>query len=241
MRALARSLTVNPVAGDQQMAVDERVDAIREGFDELTVPQQRVSSGGVGGQFARPSQRLGETGPVDRQLRLRPIEQSDLALLLRTEWDPEATGEFEWFGFRMNKARNLERRWHEDGLIGDESSYLAVVIRDGTCAGLVDWRRVGPFGTYEIGIVLFPEHRGHGIGTEAQRQLVDYLFSTTTAHRLQAGTEVDNFAEQKSLERVGFTREGVSRGVHFRAGQWRDGVLYGMLRGDKRPVSGADP
>jgi RimJ/RimL family protein N-acetyltransferase len=98
----------------------------------------------------------------------------------------------------------------------------------------VNWRRTGKFGHFEIGAVLFPEHRGHGIGTEAQRQLVEYLFATTTAHRLQAGTEVDNLAEQRALERVGFEREGVLRATHFRAGQWRDGVIYGMLRGDQR-------
>lgn len=177
---------------------------------------------------------------MDRQVRLRPVEESDLALLARFEWDPDAAGEFQWFGFRMDKARTLERRWRDDGLIGDETSYLAVVLDDGTCAGLVDWRRVGSFGNYEIGIVLFPEHRGHGIGTEAQRQLVSYLFSTTTAHRLQAGTEIDNIAEQKSLERVGFQREGVSREVHFRAGRWRDGVIYGLLRGEERTNSDPD-
>lgn len=173
------------------------------------------------------------------ELRLRPIEQSDLALLARFEWDPLATGEFQWFGFQMDKVRKLERRWHDDGLIGDESSYLAVEVGDGSCAGLVDWRRIGRFGNCEIGIALLPEHRGHGIGTEAQRQLVDYLFSTTTAHRLQAGTESDNIAEQKSLERVGFQREGVSRQLVFRAGRWRDSVMYGLLRGEER--IGSDP
>ena len=176
---------------------------------------------------------------MDGEVRLRPVEESDLALLMRFEWDPHATGEYQWFGFRMDKARKLERRWHEDGLIGDESSYLSIVIGDGTCAGLVDWRRTGRFGNYEIGIVLFPEHRAHGIGTEAQRQLVDYLFRTTTAHRLQAGTEVDNVAEQKSLERIGFKREGVNRALYFRAGRWRDSVIYGLLRGEQR--TGPDP
>lgn len=71
-----------------------------------------------------------------------------------------------------------------------------------------------------------------GIGTEAQRLLVDYLFSTTTAHRLQAGTEVDNLAEQRALEKVGFVREGVMRGVYFRAGQWRDSIMFGLVRGE---------
>ncbi len=166
-------------------------------------------------------------------VRLRPVNESDLALLVRFEWDLEAAGEFQWFGFRMNRARELERRWREDGLIGDESSFLAVVVGDDTFAGVVDWRPTGRFGNYEIGIVLVPEHRRRGVGTEAQRQLVDHLFATTPAHRVQAGTEIDNIAEQKALEKAGFTREGVNRGLYFRAGQWRDSVMYGLLRGDE--------
>jgi RimJ/RimL family protein N-acetyltransferase len=58
------------------------------------------------------------------------------------------------------------------------------------------------------------------------------LFATTTTHRLEAGTEVDNVAEQRALEKAGCRREGVMRGVTFRAGSWRDGVLYGLTRDD---------
>jgi len=166
-------------------------------------------------------------------VRLRPVNESDLTLLVRFEWDLEAAGEFQWFGFRMNRARELERRWREDGLIGDESSFLAVVVGDDTFAGVVDWRPAGRFGNYEIGIVLVPEYRRRGVGTEAQRQLVDHLFATTPAHRVQAGTEIDNIAEQKALEKAGFKREGVNRGLYFRAGQWRDSLMYGLLRGEE--------
>jgi RimJ/RimL family protein N-acetyltransferase len=34
------------------------------------------------------------------------------------------------------------------------------------------------------------------------------------------------------LERIGFRREGVLRGLEFIGGRWRDGVLYARLRGD---------
>lgn len=165
-------------------------------------------------------------------VRLRPVEEGELALLTRFLWDPTATGEFEWYGFRMGRAAEIERRWHDDGLVSGDLSYLSVVVGD-ACAGWVTWRSI-PSGNHEIGAALFPEHRGRGIGTEAQHQLVEYLFATTAAHRLQAGTEVDNFAEQRALERVGFRREGVQRGLHFRAGHWRDGVMYGLLRHDDR-------
>ena len=156
------------------------------------------------------------------QVRLRPIEEHDLTHLVLLLWDPEAPGEYPWFGFRIDKVRGIERRWRDDGLIGEDSSFLAVELEDGTCAGWVTWWAVAGSSNFEIGIALFPDHRGHGIGTQAQRQLVSYLFDTTTANRLQAGTELDNVAEQRSLERVGFRREGVQRGLYFRAGAWRD-------------------
>lgn len=155
---------------------------------------------------------------------------------MRFEWDVDAIGEFDWFGFRLNRVRELERRWREDGLTGDESSHLAVAVGDSDeCAGVVEWRPVGRTGNVEIGIALFPEHRGRGVGTDAQRLLVEHLFGTTTVHRIQAGTEVGNIAEQTALERVGLRREGVLRGYHFRAGAWRDSVMYAVLRTDHTP------
>ena len=181
---------------------------------------------------------MGETPTVDQPVvRLRPIEESELEPLLRLVWDPDAPGEYQWFGFRMDAAREMERRWRDDGLIGKDSSFLAVAVEDGTCAGWVTWRPIAATDNYEIGIALFPEYRGRGIGTVAQRRLVDYLFSTTTAYRIQAGTEVDNVAEQRALERAGFRREGVLRGLYFRAGSWRNSVMYGLLRDDDRPAT----
>ena len=166
---------------------------------------------------------------------LRPIEEAELRQLVRLVWDPAASGEYESFGFRMDWAAQLECRWQQDRLIGDDRSFLAVEA-SGECAGWVNWRTIPRSSTFVIGIALFPDHRGHGVGTEAQRQLVAYLFATTPVHRLQADTEVGNVAEQKCLEAVGFRREGVQRGLHFRAGRWRDSVMYGLLRDDR-----ADP
>jgi RimJ/RimL family protein N-acetyltransferase len=51
-------------------------------------------------------------------------------------------------------------------------------------------------------------------------------------HRIWAGTEVGNIAEQKSLEKAGFTREGITRATGWRDGAWRDGVIYSLLRTD---------
>jgi ribosomal-protein-alanine N-acetyltransferase len=176
--------------------------------------------------------KLRQNGPVDSGVTIRPVRADDLALLGRLLLDPTASGEFEWFGYGANRLKELQRRWEQDGLIGEES-FLAVALRDDTCIGWVNWRP-GRFGSCEIGIALLPEHRGQGHGSEAQCQLVDYLFSNLPVHRLEASTEADNIAEQRALERVGFRQEGVRRDGRFRNGQWRDGVLYGLLRSDPR-------
>ena len=109
---------------------------------------------------------------------------------------------------------------------------------DGTLIGIASWKVVGrggsPGACFEIGLALLPEYRGQGLGTAAQRLLVDHLFRFTTVHRLEAGTDAENVAEQKALERIGFTREGVLREVAFRDGTWRDTVIYALLRDDQQ-------
>jgi ribosomal-protein-alanine N-acetyltransferase len=168
---------------------------------------------------------------------LRPVAEPDLELLQRLDTDPVLSGPFEWSGFRDPQARR--RRWETDGLLGGAASYLVVSLPDGTFAGTVCWWPPAVGGhqerSFEIGILLWPEYRGQGLGSAAQRLLATYLFATTIAHRLQAMTDVENVAEQRALERAGFQREGVVRGAAFVGGSWRDACLYSRLRHDPLP------
>jgi RimJ/RimL family protein N-acetyltransferase len=170
----------------------------------------------------------------EEPVRLRPIEEADLETLRRFDTDPSSRGPYLYSGFHSPHARR--RRWEEDGWLGADSGQLAVALSDGILAGIVAWRSIetgGPkAGCLEIGALLFPEHRGQGRGTAAQRLLAEYLFATTLANRLQAITNVENLSEQKALERAGFRREGIMRGLAFDGGRWHDGVLYARLRDD---------
>jgi ribosomal-protein-alanine N-acetyltransferase len=167
-------------------------------------------------------------------VRLRPFEEGDLWFFDRVATDRQFTEPFEWGGF--TSAESWRRRWREDGLLGSSPFCLAITtVEDDSLIGVVDWRqndRPGA-GVWEIGVVIMPEHRGRGVGTAAQRQLVDYLFSTTPCHRVWAGTEVENIAEQRAIERAGLRREGCLRGHHFRDGEWRDSYIYGIIRDDR--------
>ncbi|WP_424641514.1 GNAT family N-acetyltransferase [Embleya sp. AB8] len=167
---------------------------------------------------------------TDDQVLLRPVAEADLPILERFMTDPEAIGPYQWNGWQP--PGRFRRGWAENGLLGDEGGYL-LVVRGAEVLGFVAWRRIQSGRTsycWNIGIGLFPEARGQGFGTRAQLLLVRYLFAHTQMIRIEAGTEVDNLAEQRALAKVGFTREGVARAYAFRDGGWRDVVFYSLLR-----------
>jgi ribosomal-protein-alanine N-acetyltransferase len=74
---------------------------------------------------------------ADGRLALRAIGAGDLDFLDRLCSDPEALGPFEWPGFGDVRARR--RRWEQDGYAGPDSTVLAVVLADGTVAGIASW------------------------------------------------------------------------------------------------------
>jgi RimJ/RimL family protein N-acetyltransferase len=169
---------------------------------------------------------------MDEQVVLAPVRDEDLTFLVQLTNDPDGAGPYEWFGW--TDPHLYRHRWAENGLIGSMGGTL-MVRRGQENLGLVNWRQVPVTQIshcWEIGIILAPAARGHGVGTRAQRLLVRYLFAHSLVNRIQAATEIINLAEQRALEKAGFTREGVLRGGGFREGQWRDGVLYSVLRSE---------
>jgi ribosomal-protein-alanine N-acetyltransferase len=168
-------------------------------------------------------------------LILRPVVEADLPMLRRFAVEPGLIGN-DWFGFRDAGAQ--DRRFATDGYLATDNGRLIVASGD-AATGFVTWSEGhygGSAGYWEIGIVLLPQWRGRGIGWRAQAMLCDYLFQHTPAQRIQAGTQPENIAEQKALVKAGFQLEGTVRAAEFRAGQWRDGLLYSRLRTDP-PVS----
>jgi len=166
---------------------------------------------------------------------LRPLRAGDIEIVNRWLVDPEAGGEFQWVGY--GSTQRLRHQFDLDEIISDTGGYLAIVDERDTTVGDVSWRmeRTGPSKgswCWSIGIIIVPERRGMGHGTDAQRLIADYLFAHTTAERIQADTDIDNIAEQKALAKAGYTREGVLRSAQWRAGRWRDMVLFSKLRGE---------
>jgi RimJ/RimL family protein N-acetyltransferase len=166
--------------------------------------------------------------------RLRLPRVEDAPVLERQNERPDSADDFSWYGYRS--PGHLAERISA-GPIEEDKGMLAVEDDDGVLVGDVSWIRLlngpPPYGfCWNIGVWIVPEHRGKGHGAMAQRLLADYLFETSYLERVEAGTETDNVAEQRALEKAGFTREGVLRRACFRAGHWRDMVVYSRLRGE---------
>lgn len=156
-----------------------------------------------------------------RRVALRELEPEDLGRLAA----PGMTGEFNDLGPV------------DSDLLPEDSQRAAVVDHRGTLLGSVSWHvvRYGPnrrSRAWNIGINLVPAARGRGYGSEAQRLLAEHLLATTDLDRIEASTDVDNHAEQRALERAGFTRDGVLRGAQYRAGARHDLAVYSLLRGE---------
>jgi RimJ/RimL family protein N-acetyltransferase len=165
---------------------------------------------------------------------LRPVGAGDLPMLERASTEPELMGAGNWFGFR--DAGGVRRQFETDGLLGEDRGTLAVTVGD-DLIGVVSWHaeQYGPTPSsrcWNIGVALLPEWRGRGYGGPAQRGLATYLFAHTAVQRVEASTRIDNLAEQRALEKAGFTREGVLRAAQFHDGAFRDLVVYSLLRSE---------
>jgi len=167
------------------------------------------------------------------QITLRPVREGDLPYF--EQGATPHSDPWNFFGFR--RPGRMRREFHENGLLEADHAQLVIDL-DGQLIGDIGWHAVwyGPppaaGQALNIGITLLPEHRGKGYGSTAQRLLADYLFDTYSINRVEAGTDVENVAEQRALEKAGFTREGVLRGSQWRAGAWHDMVSYSRLRDD---------
>lgn len=146
-------------------------------------------------------------------------------------------GDVDWFRSNSDGAFDVER--DDRPMPYKMPNYkLGVTSEDGTeLLGIMTWHPViyGPsYGcvAWNCGYEVLPATRGRGAGTEAMRVLVRHLFGTTGVDRIEASTDVTNTRAQRSLEKAGFTREGIIRGAQLREGARHDLVAYSLLRTD---------
>ena len=103
----------------------------------------------------------------------------------------------------------------------------------GTC-GIYDWKKT--LRSAEIGYDLDPSYWGQGLMIEALRALLQYGFEVMLLNRVQAIIDSENARSMRLVRRLGFVQEGILRQRSYFNGQFRDDVIFSLLKDEwKRP------
>jgi RimJ/RimL family protein N-acetyltransferase len=85
-------------------------------------------------------------------------------------------------------------------------------------------------GRAELGYAMGRHHWGKGYMNEALQALVSHAFDVMNLRRLEADVDPRNAASIRTLERLGFQREGFLRERWHVNGEIQDAFFYGLLR-----------
>jgi ribosomal-protein-alanine N-acetyltransferase len=89
----------------------------------------------------------------------------------------------------------------------------------------------------EIGYALRRDQWGKGFMNEALNALLSYAFNNLQLHRLEADVDPRNVNSIRTLEHLGFRREGYLRERWQVNGEIQDALFYGLLRPEWQSTS----
>lgn len=166
---------------------------------------------------------------------LRPLEAADAGYMWADIADPESmrlTGTHDSF------TREQIEQWCATRAQQDDRLDLAVIDRvSGAWAGEVvinDWDAENRSCGFRI--ALGPGGRNRGLGAEATRLIVDYVFDVIDdppVHRVSLEVFDFNPRAQAVYDKAGFRREGVLRNTLLWDGEFHDAIVMSVLRTDR--------
>ncbi len=172
----------------------------------------------------------------DAGVTLRPFAPEDLDVLWREETRDRGEFETPWAVDDETAKERVRARVEQSGTWRDGRVLDLAVVAGGDVVGDIQARRdvaYAPPGIYDLGIGLFADRRGDGVGTTAIRLLTAYLFDEEQAVRVTLSTDLDNTAMRRAADKAGFTQEGVMRGFWVVPdGPPRDYALYARTRAE---------
>lgn len=89
--------------------------------------------------------------------------------------------------------------------------------------------------TSTVGYWMGEQHASRGFMTRAVKAIIPFAFGTLHLHRLEAACLPHNNASMRLLDKAGFRREGLARGLVCINGRWQDHIVYALLADDPLP------
>ena len=143
-----------------------------------------------------------------RRLRLRRIREADLGLLLSWSNDPAAFGDY--LTPERLTAGQLREKLAGGCFWSRDNKTLLIEKRDplrpiGT---IRYWLKQTRQGCAVICVkIAAVDERCRGFGTEAQKFLIIQLFEQVGVEQVEMVTDIDNVAQQRCLNKLGFTTD----------------------------------
>jgi RimJ/RimL family protein N-acetyltransferase len=173
---------------------------------------------------------------VGERVRLRPFGEGDAERMhacldveaIRLTGSAHTTEEAERMA--AEPLDDLVRDWYASR--NDQDDRLDLVVEDlaGRFAGEVvlnEWRPDDSCANFRI--LLGPDGRGRGLGTEATRLVLQHAFGMLGLHRVELGYFSSNPRAGAAYLAAGFRVEGRRREAFRFDGEWHDEVLMAAL------------
>jgi RimJ/RimL family protein N-acetyltransferase len=176
---------------------------------------------------------------TSRRVCLRDRAPSDVDAFLRWQIHGQwRLFDAPWEGVRTAYTEAEEARFRQrflDGLVESLPSprkrAVITLLDDRPVGWVIRYGEERSPDTWMVGIDICEDDLlEQGLGTEALRLWVDYLFTNSSIHRLGLDTWSFNPRMLRVAEKLGFIPEGAQREVLQWQGQWLDLVHFGMLR-----------
>ena len=137
--------------------------------------------------------------------------------------------------------------WEHHKSIDDTLTFLSFMVKKYEEKQVADWgivlkesnKLIGTGGfmwwspknaSAEVGYALSKKYWNQGIMTEALNEIVKFGFDKMKLNRIEAKTRVENIASQSVLKKAGMTFEGIMREQLFTKGDYRDFMIFSILR-----------
>ena len=166
------------------------------------------------------------------RLSMRWISEDDVDSLYEIFSDPQVVRYWAFGPLANREAAAAMQREIADSNLKDNIWKWGLALRDSN-------RLIGTTtlfnlslsnGRAEIGYAMGRTHWGNGYMNEALTALIAHAFETVKLRRLEADVDPRNAPSIRTLERLGFQREGFLRERWHVEGEIQDAYFYGLLK-----------
>ncbi|MCA0150072.1 GNAT family N-acetyltransferase [Rossellomorea vietnamensis] len=166
------------------------------------------------------------------RFRLRQMKEGDAPRVFDYFSKDEVTRYYDLESFHEEKqALEIIEKWNERFHL-NEGIRWGIALKEsneiiGSC-GFHQWEK--EHFKAEVGFEVHPSYWRQGVITEVLQPILRYGFEEMNLNRIEAYYDPENMPSKRSLEKSGFTFEGVLRKAAFEKGVFCDAAVCSLLK-----------